>query len=169
MLTKQLKEEELSYAYVHIVAAMAGFSCEKVAVDMDGIDIVIRAKGRLSEEATLLSPSLEIQLKATINWKMNHEELSYRLKTKNYLKLIGQTAIHRLLVVLCLPKDESNWIEQDEDKLILRKCAYWLNLRGLPEIEQESITVKIPKQNVFSPQALSNLMTLVAEQKELPL
>lgn len=171
MLTKQLKEEELSYAYAHIVAAIAGFSCEKVAVDMDGIDIVIRAKGKITPDATLLSPSIEIQLKATINWKFNKtkDAISYRLKIKNYLRLIGHTAVRRLLVVLCLPRDEDQWIAQEEDGLIIKSCAYWMNLRGLPEIKQETITVKIPKQNVFSPKALSHLMGLLAEQKDLPL
>lgn len=168
MLTRQLKEEELSYVYVHAIAAMAGFSCEKVSVDMDGIDIIIRAKGKLSDDSVLLSPSLELQLKATINWKMDKEKLSYRLRAKNYHKLIGRTAIHRLLVLLCLPKDENDWIEQDEDKLILKKCAYWINLRGLPAIEQETITIKIPRKNIFSPEMLSYLMRLVAEQKDLP-
>ena len=58
-------KEELSLAYVHAVATRAGFSVEWIKKDRDSIDLKIMARGRLDDNATLYSPELSVQLKAT--------------------------------------------------------------------------------------------------------
>lgn len=65
MLSENDIKEELSYAYVHAVAARASFACERISKDRDSIDVTIRAQGRLHEESIFLSPSIDLQLKAT--------------------------------------------------------------------------------------------------------
>jgi hypothetical protein len=64
--------------------------------------------------------------------------------------------------LLTLPGDEKDWIAQDEDGLILRKCAYWMSLRGMPESpDVNTVRLAIPRANVFSAPALRELINKV--------
>jgi hypothetical protein len=62
-------------------------------------------------------------------------------------------------VVLVLPEDEDLWLSQSHEELILRRCAYWLSLRGAePTTARSSIRVPIPLAQVFSVPALQTMM-----------
>ena len=81
------------------------------------------------------------------------------LKRRNYDLLRQETQTPRLLVVLELPSDEDRWITITADELILRRRAYWLNLKGFDETENRStVTVRIPMRNVFDVDSLRSLM-----------
>ena len=69
-----------------------------------------------------------------------------------------------LLVVVVLPEDEAEWLAQTEEQLILRRCGYWMSLRGRDEIQGDagSTTVYIPRTQVFSVEELEKLMTGVS-------
>ncbi len=61
-----------------------------------------------------------------------------------------------------LPGVEKDWIIQDEDGLTLRKCAYWMSLRGMPATPNVStVRLAMPRANVFSAAALRELMDKV--------
>jgi hypothetical protein len=65
----------------------------------------------------------------------------------------------RILVLLVLPSEEERWLSQTTEELILRRCVYWLSLRGAaPTNVQKTIRVSISKQNVFSVEAVTSLM-----------
>jgi hypothetical protein len=52
---------------------------------------------------------------------------------------------------------------QLEEELCLKHCAYWVSLRGQPQSEnQTTLTVYLPRQNIFSVDALKNLMQRIA-------
>lgn len=50
---------------------------------------------------------------------------------------------------------------------MLRRCAWWYSLRDAPGIvgDAESTSVYIPKSQVFSPAALTELMTRVSHEE----
>ncbi|MFM5980640.1 MAG: DUF4365 domain-containing protein, partial [Sphaerospermopsis kisseleviana] len=49
--------------------------------------------------------------------------------------------------------------DDSETELCLRRCAYWVSLRGQPQTQNtETVTVYIPRKNVFTVDALKNLM-----------
>ena len=57
------------------------------------------------------------------------------------------------------PKDEEMWMTLTRNELILRRRAYWLNLRGCEETtNQTSITVHLPITNLFNVGGLQELM-----------
>lgn len=153
LLTPQLQEEALSRVYAHAVAAQAGFSTAVYAVDQDGIDLRIQAGGAMR-------PALELQLKATINLRSSGDEVyRFPLNLRNYDLLRIPTQTPRLLVVLDLPQDQNLWMTITEQELILRHRAYWRNLKGAEETTNTtSVTVDIPKENVFDVAALQTLM-----------
>ena len=50
------------------------------------------------------------------------------IKNYNDLRIFTQTP--RLLVVLELPRDESQWMTVTAEELVPRRRAYWLSLLG---------------------------------------
>ncbi len=115
-----------------------------------------------------MRPALELQLKATVNlgevkdgcfhWAAA-EAKALPLKRRNYDLLRIETQTPRLLVVLDLPKDERKWVTITEDELVMRRRAYWLNLKGFEETEnRSSVTVRIPAGNLFDVAKLNTLM-----------
>ena len=154
LLTERDEEELLSIAYVHAVAARAGYVTAAYEKDLDGIDMRIQAGG---EER----PALEFQLKATTNLREagDDERVSFPLPLRNYNLLRIATQTPRLLVVLDLPKDREQWMTVTEDELIIRHRAYWMNLRGWDETDNTvSVTVRIPKRNRLNVDSLRELM-----------
>ena len=107
-----------------------------------------------------MRPALDLQLKATVNLRASDDGFfRFPLKKRNYdtLRISAQTP--RLLVVLDLPEDEHRWMTITADELVLRHRAYWLSLRGFDETDNRvSVTVRIPKQNVFDVESLQTLM-----------
>jgi len=153
LMTQADREEALSRAYVAAVAAGAGYVTATQDIDRDGVDVQIRAGGSMR-------PSLDIQLKATINLgEPNGAEFRFPLKRRNYELLREPTMTPRILVVLDLPRDEMDWLSVTPAALILRRCAYWASLSGHPETENtESVTVSIQSGNRFDIDALRVLM-----------
>jgi hypothetical protein len=165
-------KEELSYAYIHAVASRVGFGCDRPRVDADSIDVVISAHGKVAADSILHSARLDLQLKATaVELAMNGSgEYSFELPIKNYNDLKRDTLIPRLLVLFAMPTDEEKWLSHDDESLITRKCAYWCNLFGLPDVTNAaSKTVHVPKKNVFSPAVLAELMRKISRREVIGL
>jgi hypothetical protein len=153
LLTVPDQKEALSRAYAHAVAARAGYITAVYAEDRDGVDLRIQAGGDQR-------PALDLQLKATVNLvKSRDGNFRFRLKLRNYdlLRIVTQTP--RLLVVLDLPQDKREWMTITKDDLVLRHRAYWLSLRGYEAtVNLSSVTVQIPKKNLFDVNNLRELM-----------
>lgn len=156
-------ESELSYVYLHAVASRAGMACKagNRHEDDNGIDAIVTAWGPFSGGGYLTEVDLKIQLKATIRKPSDDgTNLSYSLRgVTRYNDLRNdRMLIPRILVVLFLPEDAESWLEHTPDQLILRRCAYWQSLRGAPDATKDSVTVKLPKSQMFTPQALEGIM-----------
>lgn len=153
LLTGANRKERLSRVYAHAVAARAGYLTAVYDKDQDGIDLRIQAGGEMR-------PAIELQLKATVNLAATDDGyFRFPLKRRNYDLLRIETQTPRLLVVLDLPRDESRWMTITADELVLRRRAYWLNLKGMDKTTNRiSVTVRIPEQNVFNPESLQALM-----------
>ena len=105
-------------------------------------------------------PALDLQLKATTDFTGSQGLLRFRLTIKNYRDLRDETQTSRLLVVLELPKDETQWMTVTSDELVLRRRAYWLSLQRDHEevVGQKAVTVRIPERNVLDVEALKDLV-----------
>lgn len=168
MLTDNDIKEELSYAYLHAVASRAGFGCDRISKDRGSVDVVLSADGGFPADAVLRHAVMQIQLKATSQIASGDVEFSFSLPIKNYHELRARSQAPRLLVVFLMAEDPKHWLTVDESTLIARRCAYWCNLKGEPETDNEtSRSVRIASRNIFSPEALTALMTRVARQEEI--
>ena len=147
LLTIQDREEALSRVYARAVAAGAGYATAEWDFDRDGVDLRIHAGGAM-------------RLKATTNLTSAADgHYRFPLKRRNYDLLRIGTQTPRLLVVLDLPAEEGQWLTITKNELVLRRRAFWLNLSGSEETEnQSSVTVRIPRENVFGIKSLCVLM-----------
>jgi hypothetical protein len=155
LLSTNDQQEALSRAYVAAVAARAGYVTALQDFDRDGVDIQIRAGGAMN-------PSLDIQLKATINLGIPSNGIfRYPLKRRNYDLLRKETCVPRILVVLDLPSDLKSQLIITPKALVLQRCAYWQSLLGQPETDnEESVTISISQQRRFDINGLAALMEM---------
>lgn len=168
-LTLNHKKEQLSIAYVRAVAAAAGFSCTKPDVDDDSVDVMVSCSGTYGEATLLRSPRIELQAKATAD-ELTPEDtcIKFPLPIKNYEDLKGITLIPRILVVMLVPDEVDNWIEQSEEQMLMRRCAYWVSLQGMPETDNKTrITIEVPRNQIFNVESLQLLMERVARRENL--
>ncbi|QHS59849.1 DUF4365 domain-containing protein [Chitinophaga agri] len=170
MLTENKVKEHLSIAYVKAVAAACNFACEDTTTDFDSVDVTITCNGWLVPgSSTVRSPDLKIQLKATENLTLNaNSDYPFSLPLKNYDDLRANVLSPRILVVLHLPSNRIDWLSHSPNDLIIRNCAYYVNLNGLPDsANTTNVTIYLPSVNIFSPSTLTDLMIKVSKQQRI--
>lgn len=174
VLTKQNRQEALSKAYFHAMLAKTGWGYS-VPVPDYGVDFTIGRITKRNGRPFMSRFKLDVQLKSSVKATIEKDKISYALKVKAYEDLTATsdpTAIGpqtpRILVLVSMPEQESDWLEQDEERLMLRGCGYWLCLRDDPEITNSStITVKIPRANLFTPESLQRIMDKITRGEGL--
>lgn len=169
-IQKQDIESELSYAYLHAVASKAGFACQVTnrLSDKSSIDAEVRVLERMTNDSILTDFMIDIQLKATYKkLNINNKNYSFSLPINQYDNLRAEgSSNQKLLVVLSLPTDESEWLSCNEEELVLKRCAYWVSLRGARTIDNStSITIYIPKANLFSHESLREIASIRSREE----
>jgi hypothetical protein len=161
-------KEGFSHAYVRAVAHAAGYFVQEAnrSYDGDGIDISIMHRG---PGGVVRSPKLDLQLKATEH-PVTADPFSFPLDVKNYDELRSEELqVPRMLVAVVVPKNIAEWVSASEQELVMRHCGYWLNLRGSPSTENTStISVKIPRANLFHVPSLKTIMEHIRNGEGLP-
>lgn len=152
-----MKMEQFSRAYVAALAAQAGCNSARPEIDEDSVDLELSMKNISGCKRS--RGKLEMQLKCTHAADRSKDEIVFALPVKNYNDLRADVMEPRLLVLVCVPEDCDDWTEQTEDQLCLHHCAYWLSLAGMPETNNtESVTVHIPRNQIFSVEFLREAM-----------
>jgi hypothetical protein len=137
--------------------------------DNAGVDAEITAWGPFPNGGFLEEVDLKVQLKATVKEPTVVDGcFSYSLDgIGRYDKLRKETVgAPRILVVLYLPRDDKDWIAHSEDALLLRKCAYWVSLRGAAaSTNGTSQTVYIPTKQRFDVDGLLSIMAAISRSE----
>jgi Domain of unknown function (DUF4365) len=151
------RQEQFSLAYIRAVASVAGFNTSKPDVDDDSIDLSVSARG---PQHTVRAPHVDMQVKGPVDFRSCEEHISYSIKLKNYNDLRDATVmIPRILVVVCLPQTLDDWLYHEEAGLTLRRCGYWVSLRGKPPSDnQHTVTVELPRLQQFTVGSLQAIM-----------
>jgi Domain of unknown function (DUF4365) len=173
MLTEQNIEAELSYAYLHAVATRGGFSCSYTHRHLDdvGVDAVVHEDGwLLAPDSIHASFALHVQLKSTRSTPLEQDgRFSFSLPVRQYNRLREtRLASARILVVLYLSSNPSDWLTHSEEALIARRCAYWVSLRGAPaSVNEVTQTIYIPRSQVLSVDTLAEVMVRCSRDEEI--
>lgn len=152
-MARTARQECFGDAFLLAVAGAAGCAVSLRRPDDDSIDWTLSC--RLSRR-----PKLDVQMKTWTGDDESGEEMRYPLKRKNYNDLILTDVLSpRVLILVTLPRDISDWIVLSPQQLILRRCGYWVSLAGQPTSDNDtSVTVSVPRVNVLTIEALQGLM-----------
>ena len=130
-MTLNLQMEQFSLAYIRAVAASAGYQMVKPESDTDSVDGILMSDfGSRSR--------IEFQAKATAKNIVRSGNLHFPLPIKNYNELIIHTQVPRILIVVLMPRDPNQWVNQTEKELCLRRCGYWVSLEGRSTVTNNS-------------------------------
>ncbi|MGK7871890.1 MAG: DUF4365 domain-containing protein [Xenococcaceae cyanobacterium] len=163
-LNKQ--KEYFSYAYINTVATAAGYSCEITkARDDYGIDITISGP---PPDLESYDPILDVQMKSTSMDVLRQKFIKYPLQVKNYNELRKQKVNYpRILVVVLLPDNTEDWVQQSEQGLLMNCSGYWISLKGEPPTQnKKTVTVDLPRKNLFTVDALKRIMQRIEAGEE---
>jgi hypothetical protein len=147
------RKEMFSYAYVKAVASVAGYSVEVKSRSMDnvGVDLTVEMPGETEE---FLFPRFDAQVKCTSSLSIIHEKsIKFSLPVKNYKNLIStKSLVPQILIVVMVPEKVSDWIDISEESILMKKCGYWVSLKGQSSTQNSTnITVELPRENTALP------------------
>jgi Domain of unknown function (DUF4365) len=167
MLTPNGIKQEISFAYIHLLALRLGYSVEIVRTDMDSVDVSICAKGKIKgSKGLILSPKIDVQLKTTKR-ECSQYPISFNLPQKNYNELRMNTMVPRMLGVVFLPVDR-DWFDFDLGKITLDAQAYWMSLKGLNENDHRvSTTIYFSEAQMLDEKTLHELMISAANREDI--
>ncbi|OIK00642.1 DUF4365 domain-containing protein [Streptomyces colonosanans] len=171
--------ETLQVGYLHAVAAAAGCSLSQPFPD-NGIDwhISHTAPGHTVDDEV----TIKVQLKCTYQVPPNPPTrllppstegsappprqmgrfFSFTLDNEHLAKLARTpVSVHKILVVMLVPRSQDDWLRASHDRLDLRHCCYWANLAGHPITGRRRTTVRISTSRIFDDRALCEIMTRV--------
>lgn len=166
MMHLSQQKEQFSGAYLRAVASAAGYTLYKPEVDDDSIDWGIAARGA---EGTPRRPHLEMQLKCSARDILHETHVHFPLEVKNYNDLRDpEVWVPRILMVVLVPDQTADWLQQTETEMVMRHCGYWVSLCGEPATTNtETITVRLPREQLLTPDALRQMMQKVNDGETL--
>ncbi|MEV4434260.1 DUF4365 domain-containing protein [Streptomyces sp. NPDC049555] len=152
--------EILQVGYLHAVAAAAGCSLAQPYPD-NGIDwhVSHSAPGHTTDDEV----TIKVQLKSTYQVPPRPGRTFPLTLDNDHLAKLARTpvSVHKILVVMIVPRARHDWLLAGHDRLELRHCCYWTNLAGHPVTGRRRTTVRIPTTRVFDDRALCEIMTRV--------
>lgn len=137
------------------LGSYAGFKLQKVHQEDDsGADFrlirQLKRNGRICDGSTIL----DFQLKATQEWKDSKKYIRYDIESKTYNDIVTRNreeVVPLLLILMCLPKGEEDWVLVSRKNLQFRKCLFWYHTDSLELLENENSTkaIRVPKKNIL--------------------
>jgi hypothetical protein len=111
---------------------------------------------------------LDFQAKATINWERKNGCIVYDLESKTYNDIVCRQPYETtmVLILLCLPQEQTNWHLVEADATTMRRCCYFHLLSGEPTQNQNTKWIFIPADNLLTPEALKVLLALEKARRQ---
>lgn len=160
-------KEDMSICYLQAITAVNGIGLERYHHDEDSTDVVIKKIIDIKGIGRFDS-SIRVQLKSTSSssqYSIGDNEITYKLKVKNYNDLCMDSTTPSILALLILPDDQNEWVSWSDEELLIRGRMYWLGLQGKSvSSNSNSVSVKIPKCNILNNQTVEALLITAAEE-----
>lgn len=175
MITTEHTKEDLSRAYV--IAAAGRAQCvirigdESHDYGLDGHFDSVRLIGNKRKGACC---PIHFQLKSTVKWRKVAGMIEYALDVPAYDHLVTlkveKNANPVILIVLCLPDDETLWASFGHDALSLRECCYyWFPPAQVSKKSSNSHeTIRIPETNRLTPDVLRDFLAKRKDGHPIP-
>jgi hypothetical protein len=125
-ISRNSQQECFGDAFLLAVASVVGCATSIRRPDDDSIDWTLSC-------GLARRPKLDVQMKTTTTDDGAGDVIRYPLKRQNYDDLILTDIVSpRILVLVTLPQELSDWLSLAPEELVLCHCAYWVSLRGKP-------------------------------------
>lgn len=158
------KKEQFNRAYMTALASQAGFNSSVPEVDDDSVDFTVIGKGF---DGLITDPLINIQLKCTDQDLVVGEKIHFSLKRKNYDDLRStRLSVPRYLAIMEVPVNSSLWVQHVENYTILASRCFWVSLKGLPDVDQASVTIEVPLEKRLTSESLAHLMHLASNRQD---
>lgn len=92
------------------------------------------------------------------------DKIIYNLEAKTYNDLIemgANGAVPCILILLTLPKNQEQWLECVETRVIIGGGCYWYYPTGSRTQNEVGKTIYIPQQNLLTPESAIALLDKV--------
>jgi hypothetical protein len=167
-ITVQHTQESLCLAHIYALAGVAGVNHAYDPAHDYGVDgqfdpVIVRGNRRV-----VSGHPVAFQAKATTNWEMVAGHIIYDLEAKNYDDIVsrGPSEVTMILILLCMPKDQESWHLATPDATLMRNCCYWAILKGEPSGNASTKRIRIPAENLLTPESLRELMAAEKARRE---
>ncbi|MFF2931805.1 DUF4365 domain-containing protein [Streptomyces mirabilis] len=145
--------------FIRMLATAANLDVTRKERDRVGVDWQLGYAGR---RGTRRFPAIEAQVKCTSSPDIHGEHIHYPLKAKNYNLLAGPNYdLPRFLFLVLAPTDAFTWAHATQDRLLLRRAAYWMCLHDQDPLENAprtgTRTVHVPRANLLTVDSLHDL------------
>jgi hypothetical protein len=171
MLTIPHCKESLSRAYITAVVGRARHHLAMGDRQFDyKVDGTIKQLVKNGQRILETGYGVDFQAKSTVDWEHDGDDVLYDLEVEayNYLVLRSKnSSLPCILVLLCLAKTDSRWLELTETELTLRNCLYWSELRGHQSDNSRTQRIRIPRSRRFTPEAVEDMMQKVSKGESL--
>jgi len=168
-LPESAMKEQLSKAYVHMLASAAGLDVGVWGTDYDLRDVTLKSR---VEYPDLMDTAIDLQLKCTGQVGVVHDDfVSWSLSPAHVEKLRKtQRATPQLFCVLVTEAQVGHWLHYSQAGLLARSHMYFVWGWQLPEPkhDQETQTVRLPRVNVVTPASLLELMEEASRWRPRP-
>lgn len=155
--------EMLQAGYLYAVSAGAGCNVHSPTFD-EGVDALLShvVGGNAAQ-----SMYLKVQMKATAAHSSSDGTYAIAKMSRKRYDQFRETNIsmHQIVVVMLQPSAQEEWVLASGEHLMVRHCAYWVNLAGEPAARGtgETVQVKAPLANVFDDIALCSMMERIRQ------
>src|SRR5258708_4926643 len=134
-MTRNHRQEALCRACIQAVAGQWGMTYATPFPDY-GTDLVLGEIEIVGNSLVESGNRVDVQAKSTALPQQASELIPFDLdiRTFNWLRATRH-GNPRILVVLVLPEDESQWLTQTSEEFVVRHCVYWLSVAGMPGVK----------------------------------
>ncbi|MGM9467118.1 DUF4365 domain-containing protein [Streptomyces murinus] len=140
------QKEQVSRAYVHVLATQGGYTICDWNVDKDGVDVTLRSRGLM----------VDIQLKCTQSPRIIRGGYSFDLDVETYNKLRDpERSAPGHLALLIVPPDIGRWVTHQPESIILACHGYWASLYGMGDANGSvSTAINLPEHQPLTVKAM---------------
>lgn len=170
-LPETAMKEELSKAYINMLAGAAGMTVGIWSQDFDCMDVTLSSSVDYSPNRC--APKIDVQLKCTGQQSVqrkDHVAWSLDVRTVEKMSKLNR-GTPALLCVLVTAADYWDWLHLDATGLLAKSHMYWLWGHDMPaaKMDQQEQTVHLPNTNIVTPASILELMEEASKwQPQIP-
>lgn len=165
-LPQSAMQEEISKAYVQMVASAAGVTLTRWDTDYGAVDLTLKSLADYGVDYGY-QPQFDIQLKATFTDLGQDSTFKWQVNRRTYEKLTHpRRSTPACLAVLSLPETPQLWLNHNVDGLLARSHMYWVKASDMTKIKDgaKSVSVKIEKSSRLGPKEVLEFMKEASQQ-----